>query len=225
MVKTALLIFSGGMDSATLLFKLLSDGYDEIHTITFDYGQRHRKEIEAATTMIGYLQSIGENVIQDVVDVKPVFRYIDSSALTNNSISVPQCHYTDDSAKVTVVPNRNQILLSIASGIAAARGIHEVFYAAHSGDHAIYPDCTVEFFESLKNAISISTRWHPVELKAPFIHISKADIMRIGLDLKVPYELTWSCYEGGEKPCGVCPTCVERIESFKLNGLEDPLEY
>jgi 7-cyano-7-deazaguanine synthase len=114
-------------------------------------------------------------------------------------------------------------LLSVAAGIAAARGIKDVFYAAHSGDWSIYPDCRKDYFELLKATTSLSTLWHPVELHAPFIEISKADIMKMGIDLNVPYEFTWSCYQGEERPCGVCPTCVERIEAFHLNGLEDPL--
>ena len=131
-----LLIFSGGMDSATLLWKLLSNGED-VDAITFDYGQRHVQEIGYAKDMIRYLREQDLNVRHDVIDVKPIFRYIDSSALTNPDIKVPDCHYTEDIAKITVVPNRNQILLSIAAGIAASRGIAKVVYAAHSGDHCL----------------------------------------------------------------------------------------
>lgn len=218
-----LLIYSGGMDSATLLWKLIYDGYD-VEAITFDYGQRHKQEIEYAVKMIEYLETLGKYIRHDIVDVKQVFKYIDSSALTNDSIEVPECHYTAESAKVTVVPNRNQILLSIASGIAASRNIQKVMYAAHSGDHAIYPDCRLEFLDSLRETTRLSTLWHPIDIEAPFIQLSKADIVKIGLSLKVPYELTRSCYNAG-KSCGKCPTCMERLEAFELNGVRDPIIY
>ncbi len=222
----SLLIYSGGMDSATLLWKLYSDGYD-VETITFDYGQRHRQEIEYAQKMIKFMKEdpdLGIDIRHDIVDVRPVFKYIDSSALTNPDIEVPECGYTDESAKITVVPNRNQILLSIAVGIAAARGIDSVMYAAHSGDHSLYPDCRPEFLESLNETTRISTLWHPVRIEAPFIHLTKGDIVKIGLELGVPYEYTRSCYNAGQS-CGVCPTCIERMEAFTINGMTDPIMY
>lgn len=131
-----LVIFSGGMDSATLLWKLLSEN-NSIDAITFDYGQRHRQEIEYACKMIEYIRSKGITINHDIIDVRSVFSHINSSSLTNASIDVPDCGYTEESAKITVVPNRNQILLSIAVGIAAARKIDNVMYAAHSGDHCL----------------------------------------------------------------------------------------
>ena len=217
-----LVIFSGGMDSATLLWKLLSEN-NSIDAITFDYGQRHRQEIEYACKMIEYIRSKGITINHDIIDVRSVFSHINSSSLTNASIDVPDCGYTEESAKITVVPNRNQILLSIAVGIAAARKIDNVMYAAHSGDHSIYPDCRPDFLSSLNETTRISTLWHPVQIEAPFIHISKTDIVRIGLDLGVPYELTRSCYNKGV-PCGTCPTCRERLEAFELNGVIDPAQ-
>lgn len=218
-----LLIYSGGMDSATLLWKLLSDG-DDVDAITFNYGQRHVQEIDYAQFMIEYLRSEGLEIRHDIIDVRSIFKYINSSALTNYSIEVPDCHYTDESAKITVVPNRNQILLSIAVGIAAARKINTVMYAAHSGDHSIYPDCRPEFLQSLQETTRISTLWHPVRIEAPFINMSKSDIVKLGLDLGVSYEMTRSCYNEGLS-CGKCPTCIERLEAFALNNSIDPIEY
>lgn len=135
-MSRVLLIYSGGMDSSTLLWDILSSG-DDVEAVTFDYGQRHSKEIDCAQKMISYINSEGIEVRYDIIDVKPIFKYIDSSALTNPAIEVPNCGYTEESAKITVVPNRNQILLSIATGIAAARGINKVLYAAHNGDHCL----------------------------------------------------------------------------------------
>lgn len=220
-----LLIFSGGMDSATLLWKLLTDGH-QVDAISFDYGQRHIAELESAKQMITYTEKNKNIKIRhDVIDVKPIFVHINSSSLTNPDIEVPNCYYTEDIAKITVVPNRNQILLSIAVGIAAARKIEKVAYAAHAGDWSIYPDCRTEFMESLKETTRLSTLWHPVEITAPFIHMTKADIVKQGLELGVPYILTRSCYNAGNLSCGTCPTCVERIEAFKLNDTTDPLNY
>jgi 7-cyano-7-deazaguanine synthase len=219
-----LIIFSGGMDSATLLWKLLSEG-NEVEAISFNYGQRHVAELIYAKDMIKYLQDQGYDIKHDIIDISSVFSHISSSSLTNPDIPVPKCHYTDAVAKVTVVPNRNQILLSIAVGIAASRGINKVLYAAHAGDWSVYPDCRTEFLDSLNETTRLSTLWHPVQIEAPFISLTKSDIVRIGLDLGVKYELTRSCYNSEEKPCGMCPTCIERIEAFTLNGVMDPSEY
>ena len=131
---------------------------------------------------------------------------------------MPSCHYTEEAAKKTVVPNRNMIMLSVAAGYAEAHEIPEVFYAAHKNDSTIYPDCRPEFVQALRPAIRLATAWHPVELQAPFVDMSKAEIVRMGLALQVPYELTWSCYRGEERPCRTCPTCIEREEAFAVNG-------
>jgi len=223
-MSKVLLIFSGGMDSSTLLWDLLSSG-DDVDAITFDYGQRHSKEIDCACNMIKYIREQEIEIQHDIIDVKPIFGYINSSALTNPDIAVPNCGYTEESAKITVVPNRNQILLSIAVGIAAARRINTVMYAAHNGDAAIYPDCRPNYLSALNEATRISTLWHPVRIEAPFIHLTKAEIVKIGLNLGVPYEITRSCYNAGELSCGTCPTCIERIEAFELNETKDPLPY
>ena len=136
---------------------------------------------------------------------------------------VPSCHYTEESAKKTVVPNRNMIMLSIAAGYAEAHEIPEIFYAAHKNDSTIYPDCRPEFVLALRPAIRLGTAWHPVELQAPFVDMTKAEIVKMGVDLEVPYEMTWSCYKGEDRPCRTCPTCIEREEAFAINGMRDPL--
>jgi 7-cyano-7-deazaguanine synthase len=223
-MENVLIIYSGGMDSATLLWHYINQGAN-INAITFDYGQRHSAEISSANAMIDYIKKSGIDVRHDVIDIKSIFAHIDSSALTNPTILVPNCHYTEDVAKITVVPNRNMILMSIATGIAASRGLSKVLYAAHAGDFSIYPDCRPEFLKSLQETVKLSTLWHPVEIEAPFISMSKADIVRLGLSLNVPFELTRSCYNAGELSCGTCPTCIERIEAFQMNGAKDPIKY
>jgi 7-cyano-7-deazaguanine synthase len=212
----AVLILSGGLDSTTLLYKMLSDGY-EVEALTFNYGQRHKKEIDCALKL-AELQCVPHKII----DLSCIAGFLGNSALLGGK-DVPKCHYTEDAAKQTIVPNRNMIMLAVAAGYAEAHEVPEVFYAAHRNDSTIYPDCRKEFVEALRPAISLATAWHPVELKAPFIDLTKAEIVKLGLELKVPYEMTWSCYKGEEWPCRECPTCIEREEAFALNRAKDPL--
>ena len=210
------LILSGGMDSTTLLYKMRSEGY-EVDALTFNYAQRHKKEIASAKAIAQRL-----HITHQVVDLSSLASLLGDSALLGG-MQVPSCHYTEEAAKKTVVPNRNMIMLSVAAGYAEAHEIPEVFYAAHKNDSTIYPDCRPEFVQALRPAIRLATAWHPVELQAPFVEMSKAEIVRMGLALQVPYHLTWSCYKGEEKPCRTCPTCIEREEAFALNGCRDPL--
>jgi 7-cyano-7-deazaguanine synthase len=212
----AVLILSGGVDSSTLLYKMLHDGY-EVTALTFNYAQRHKKEIDCA-------REIAEKVHirHYIVDLSSLASLLGDSALLGG-MQVPSCHYTEQAAKKTVVPNRNMIMLAVAVGYAEAHDILEVFYAAHKNDSTIYPDCRSEFIEALRPAIRLATAWHPVELQAPFVDMSKAEIVKMGLALQVPYQLTWSCYRGEARPCRACPTCIEREEAFAENGWRDPL--
>ncbi len=210
------LILSGGVDSTTLLYKMLSDGF-EVTALTFNYAQRHKKEIECARAIAERL-----HIRHKIVDLSSLASLLGDSALLGGK-DVPSCHYTEEAAKKTVVPNRNMIMLSVAAGYAEAHEIPDVYYAAHKNDSTIYPDCRPEFVRALAPAIRLATAWHPVELQAPFVDMSKAEIVELGLALEVPYELTWSCYRGEEHPCRSCPTCIEREEAFALNGRRDPL--
>ena len=212
----AVLILSGGVDSTTMLYDMLSAGY-QVHALTFNYAQRHKKEIDCARKITSLL-----NVPHEIVDLTCISGLLGDSALLGGK-EVPKCHYTEEAARQTIVPNRNMIMLSIAAGYAEAHEIPEVFYAAHRNDSAIYPDCRAEFVDAMTPAIRLATAWHPVELRAPFINRTKAEIVELGIGLNVPYELTWSCYRGEEKPCRSCPTCVEREEAFALNKAIDPL--
>lgn len=206
-MKTVL-IFSGGADSTTLLYWLLNRG-DDVYPITFCYGQRHLREIDAA-------QEICElcNVPFRVVDIFG-FGGITNSALLGHS-EIPHGHYQEESMKQTVVPNRNMIMLSIAASMAIANDCDNIAIGAHSGDHAIYPDCRRDFLTHVETAIWAGNWGKRPRVIAPFIKMDKGEIIRIGLDLNVPYHLTWTCYEGGEEPCGKCGSCVERDEAFRI---------
>jgi len=137
---------------------------------------------------------------------------------------VPAGHYTNETMKLTVVPNRNMIMLSVAIGWAVSGKADAVAYAAHAGDHTIYPDCRPAFIEAIRQAAALCD-WHRVELLTPFVGKTKRDIVRLGAELDVPFGQTWSCYVGGEVHCGRCGTCVERREAFKSAGVDDPTVY
>lgn len=219
----ATLIVSGGMDSATLAYYYKKEGYDSLHLVGFNYGQRHVKELEALEKIANDLGATWE-----IVDLTQLKSSIASSSLTSDTINVPDGHYAEETMRITVVPNRNAIMLSIATGIAVANGSNIVATGVHSGDHFIYPDCRPAFIEAIDKAFQLGTQGHSKDgfhVEAPFVNILKADIAKIGHSINVPYELTWSCYKGGEKHCGRCGTCVERIEAFIDAGVEDPTQY
>lgn len=212
-----ILIYSGGLDSTTLLHHLINRG-DEVKCLSVNYGQKHIKEIDSAKYFCKKL-----NVIHEIVDLSGITRLISSSSLTSN-MEVPEGHYEEESMKATVVPNRNMILLSIAVGWAINEKFDCVAYAAHNGDHAIYPDCRNEFVEHVSKAAELAD-WHPIKIIRPFIEISKTGIAELAKKLKVEIDKTWSCYKGLEFHCGKCGTCVERIEALKLASVSDTTIY
>jgi len=164
------------------------------------------------------------NAKWSLVDLRALGALLPGSALTDPSVEVPEGHYEAESMKATVVPNRNAIMLSIAFGIAAAEGATGVAAGFHAGDHAIYPDCRPMFVDRFA-AMQLASLDYPISLYTPFLYKSKADIVKEGTLLRVPFGLTWSCYRGGELHCGKCGTCVERREAFQLAGVDDPTEY
>lgn len=216
-MKTVL-CFSGGMDSSTLLYKLLADG-DEVVCLGVDYGQRHKKELDSARKV-----AQAANVRFEVADLREITRFLAGSSQTDTSVEVPEGHYAEESMKKTVVPNRNMLMLALATSWAISLKYDRVAYAAHNGDHAIYPDCRAEFISALTGAVELAD-WHKITLYGPFAALTKGDIAGLGITLGVPFELTWSCYKGQELPCGKCGTCVERLEAFRDAGHPDPLEY
>lgn len=214
-----LILLSGGMDSATIL-GVLKQMYpdDECIALNLHYGQRHRREIECARALVEHygIQLIEKDISQAMDGIK--------SALIVNA----QCEIKDEAEKATVggtyVPGRNVIFLSLAASIAESIGATKVYYGAHAEDHGGYPDCTPEFFAAMQEAVAIGTATK-IDLVAPYILLQKRDIVRDGIEAKVPYELTHSCYRGEYPACGTCPTCQLRIKAFKEAGYEDPIEY
>ncbi|MFP2769561.1 7-cyano-7-deazaguanine synthase QueC [Oceanisphaera sp. KMM 10153] len=215
----ALLICSGGFDSVTLAYRLAAE-QSLGALLTFDYGQRHKKEIDAARLCAERL-----GVPHLVMDIGHIGRQLSGSALTDD-IDVPHGHYSEENMKLTVVPNRNAIMLTIAFGVAAARGLDTVALAVHGGDHFIYPDCRPGFIrlfgEMQARALDGVAE---VALFAPYVDSDKTEIARNAARLAVPVSDTWSCYEGGDVHCGRCGTCVERIEAMTLAGVVDPTAY
>lgn len=210
-------IYSGGMDSYTVLHKAINDGYD-VYPVTFDYGQRHIKEIEFASLVCDELR-----LHHKVVDISSINQLLQGSSLTSD-IEIPEGHYEDTSMKSTVVPNRNMILISLAVGYAVSIGADKIYYGAHSGDHAIYPDCRPEFVHKM-NEVSQIANYEPVEVVSPYLDKNKNDILADGIKMGIDYGKAWTCYNGREKACGKCGSCVERLESFAYNQIEDPLSY
>ncbi len=210
-MKNAVLVLSGGMDSTTLLH----ERKDEIAlAVTFDYGSRHNaREIECARKNCEML-----GVEHLVIPLEFMGKYFKSSLLIGGE-EIPEGHYADEQMKSTVVRFRNGIMLAVAPGLAESRGLSKVMLANHGGDHAIYPDCRPGFIEAMSEAIRQGT-YDGVVIDAPYTAITKSDIARIGKHIGVDYSLTYSCYKGGEKHCGKCGTCVERMEALRDAGIE-----
>jgi len=217
-MKTAV-VCSGGLDSVSLAHVLAAEN-SLTRLISFDYGQRHRKELDFAAACAARL-----GVPHHVIDLRSVGAALTGSALTDG-LDVPDGHYAEETMRITVVPNRNAIMLTIAFGIAAAQGDDVVATAVHGGDHFIYPDCRPAFTEAFDEMQRAALDGYAdVRLSTPFVHRSKADIVTAGAKAGTPFKQTWSCYKGGEVHCGRCGTCVERREAFDLAGVEDPTTY
>ncbi len=210
-MKDSVIVLSGGMDSTTLLH----ERKDQIAlAVTFDYGSKHNaREIECAKKnceMVG--------IEHLVIPLEFMGKYFKSSLLIGGE-DIPEGHYADENMKSTVVPFRNGIMLSIAAGLAESRGLKKVMLANHGGDHAIYPDCRPGFVAAMSEAIKEGT-YDGITIDAPYTNITKSDIARIGKRIGVDYNLTYSCYKGGDKHCGKCGTCVERMEALRDAGIE-----
>ena len=214
------ILLSGGMDSATLLWDQLSQGHN-INCLVFDYGQRHIKELAYAILLVDKaFTRFNGNVDYTRADVDSIL--LQGSSQTTDSVTVPHGRYDEENQRITVVPNRNMIMLSQAVGYAISIKADEVLYGAHSGDFSVYPDCRPDFVQALSHAVELCD-WNPPKLEAPYVHLTKGEICKLGLGLGVPFEDTWTCYEGGDKPCGLCGSCTERKEAFEFAGVPDPL--
>lgn len=216
MKKKAVVVLSGGMDSGTLLYYVAL--FREVWTLTVDYGQRHGRELHSARALSE--ASCGSTSRHTEIDLTSL--KLPGSSQTDESVPVPRGHYAAENMKLTVVPNRNMVLLSLAVAHAISLGADEVYYGAHAGDHDIYPDCRPEFVEAIQKAVALCD-WSPAQVLAPFMTLDKAAILRLGHQLGVPYEKTWTCYEGKDRPCELCGACRERAEAWAEVGRTDPL--
>ena len=210
-----IIILSGGMDSTTLLYKLLKEG-KEVEALSFDYGQRHKKELDFAKITCEKL-----GVPHKIINLSFLKSLLSNSALTGD-VEIPEGHYEDESMKLTVVPNRNAIMLDIAVGYAVNIGADEVASGVHAGDHVIYPDCRPEFVFAIRKVAEIAN-FKPIKIYTPFLFIDKGDIAILGKELGVDYLNTWTCYKGQAVPCGKCGACQERAEAFSKAEIKDPI--
>lgn len=214
-----IVVCSGGLDSVSLAYRTAAEG-SLFGLLSFDYGQRHRKELDFAALCAKRL-----GVWHEIIDISGIGRHLTGSALTDD-IAVPDGHYAEETMKSTIVPNRNAIMLTIAFGVAAARKADAVAVAVHGGDHFIYPDCRPGFIDAFGRMQAQALDGHAeVALLAPYVTISKADIVTDGVKHATPFAETWSCYKGGDRHCGRCGTCVERREAFAIAGVVDPTDY
>lgn len=220
----ALVLFSGGIDSTTCLAIAVEKyGKENVTALSISYGQKHTKEIEAADNIADYY-----GIEHIYLDLAKIFEYSDCSLLKHSAMDIPEESYaqqlkkTDGKPVSTYVPFRNGLFLASAASIALSKGCSVIYYGAHSDDAAgnAYPDCSDEFNRSMGKAIYTGSG-NQLKIEAPFVNCTKADVVKKGLELGVPYELTWSCYQGGDKPCGKCGTCIDRAKAFELNGVED----
>ncbi len=224
-MKKAVVLLSGGLDSSTCMAIAKKDGY-ELYALSFQYGQRHEKELESAKAIAKHFGAKEHMILRLELD------RIGGSALTDESIEVPENRdeeHMADEIPVTYVPARNTILLSYALAYAEVKDADAIYIGANALDYSGYPDCRPEYYKAFEDVARLGTKrgveGRPIEIKYPLIDMSKADIIRTGMELGVPYELTWSCYKGGEKACGVCDSCKLRLKGFREAGYEDPIEY
>jgi len=218
-MKRAVVLFSGGLDSTTCLTIAVRDGY-EVFPISFDYGQRHKKELHSAGLISKYLKLTSFNIVK--ID------NFGGSALTDINIDVPKFEDANN-IPVTYVPARNIIFLSYALGYAEVLNAEAIYIGVNAVDYSGYPDCRPEFIEAFQKMAELGTKCgsegRPVKIKTPLIDLSKAEIIKLACEISAPLHLTSSCYKGGEKACGVCDSCTLRLKGFNEAGIEDPIEY
>ena len=222
-----LVLSSGGVDSTTCLAMAVAEvGAENVLALSVYYGQKHDKEIQAAKKVAEYY-----GVRRMELDLSVIFAGSNCSLLKQSTEDIPLESYAQQIEEThgekpvsTYVPFRNGLFLSSAASIALSHGCSKIMYGAHADDAAgaAYPDCSLDFVNAMNQAIYLGSG-NQLTIEAPFVSLTKADVVKKGLELGVPYELTWSCYEGGEKPCGKCGTCIDRMKAFELNGTVDPL--
>ena len=227
MSEKAMVLCSGGVDSTTCLAMAVAEvGAENVLALSVYYGQKHDKEIQAAKKVAEYY-----GVRRMELDLSVIFSGSNCSLLKQSTEDIPLESYAQQIAEThgekpvsTYVPFRNGLFLSSAASIALSHGCSKIMYGAHADDAAgaAYPDCSLDFVNAMNQAIYLGSG-NQLTIEAPFVSLTKADVVKKGLELGVPYDLTWSCYEGGEKPCGKCGTCIDRQRAFEKNGTIDPL--
>lgn len=223
-----LVLVSGGVDSTTCLGMAVEQyGRENVVALSMFYGQKHDKELQCARNVAAHYE-----VDYMEIDLSLIFQYSNCSLLSHSTEEIPQESYaeqlkkTDGAPVSTYVPFRNGLFLSCAASVALSKDCNVIYYGAHSDDAAgnAYPDCSDAFNQAMNTAIYEGSG-HQLEIRAPFVNMTKKDVVAEGLKLGVPYELTWSCYEGHEKACGICGTCIDRMKAFEANGVVDPIAY
>lgn len=224
-----LVLSSGGVDSTTCLAIAIDKvGKENVEALNITYGQKHVKEVKQAEKIAQYY-----GVNHTHIDLSEIMKYSNCSLLQHSTEHIKHQAYADQLTEMggqgtvdTYVPFRNGLMLSTAASYAISKGCTQIYYGAHADDAAgrAYPDCTPEFSEAMNTAIYEGSG-RLVKMVAPLINLNKSGVIKIGIELGAPYHLTWSCYEGGEKQCGTCGTCRDRINAWKTNGYEDPVEY
>ncbi len=226
-MKKAVVLLSGGMDSTTVLYMAKSQGY-EVYAISFDYGQRHYKELDCAKA-VAERAGVKEHII-----INTNMNAWGGSALTDANISVPDSNPDNNINKnkipVTYVPARNMIFLSFAASYAEVIGAQDIFLGVSEVDYSGYVDCRQEFIDAMENAINLGTvcaveEGRKIKIHAPLVRMSKADEIKLGIELGVDYGLTWTCYRGENLACGTCDSCSLRLKAFEEAGYADPIEY
>lgn len=222
----AMVLFSGGVDSTTCLaIAVKKYGRENVMSLSISYGQKHSREMESAAAIAKYY-----GIEKNDLDLSLIFKYSDCSLLKGSDEEIPHESYSEQLKKTagspvsTYVPFRNGLFLSSAASVALSKGCGVIYYGAHSDDSAgnAYPDCS-EIFNNAMNTAIYEGSGRKLKIEAPFVGMTKSEVVKTGLELEAPYELTWSCYEGGEKPCGKCGTCIDRAKAFEANGVRDPL--
>ncbi|WP_019177312.1 7-cyano-7-deazaguanine synthase QueC [Methanomassiliicoccus luminyensis] len=224
-MTVAVVLLSGGLDSTTTLAYALSKGYDVV-ALTVSYGQRHSRELESAKAVAKHY-GLKRHIVMDL-DLS----FLRTSALTCPDVEVPlrdSAEGIGDDIPVTYVPARNIIMLSLAAGLCETEGGEVIFIGANAIDYSGYPDCRPEFFEAFEKVLRVGTKsgveGRPIEIKAPILRKSKAEIVKLAKELDAPLHLTWSCYKGGKRACGHCDSCLLRLKGFEEAGYSDPVEY
>lgn len=221
-----MVLSSGGVDSSTCLGMAVKEyGNENVIALSIFYGQKHDKEIRAADAVADYY-----DVEHIKLDLSTIFDFSDCSLLSHSEKEIPKESYaeqikkTDGKPVSTYVPFRNGLFIASAASIALSKGCSKIYYGAHADDSAgnAYPDCSNVFNEAMNKAVYEGSG-RQLEIVAPFVGLNKAQVVKKGIEIGVPYKITWSCYEGGGKPCGVCGTCIDRIAAFKANGINDPI--